>query len=104
MALDLVKRFFTAIFGSQDTPGSKKAVGLLIALVFLFICPILTRLGVEVTPEEKKWAMVLFIAWGGAQGLADFGKGAAKVDAEAVQLEAEPEDPPADVKSGTIDG
>jgi hypothetical protein len=100
MAPDLVKRFLTAIFGSKDAPGSKKAVGLLLALVFLFIVPVLKRLGVEVTDEEKKYALMLFGLWMASQGIADFGKSAAQVDAQVdakaatVEVEDDPEPTP----------
>jgi uncharacterized membrane protein len=85
--MDLIKRFLGAI------AGSKKAVAAVSAAVFIFLAPVLTRLGVEVTPEEKADIIKLVIAYLVGQGLADVGKSKAIVEAAAVASDDEPAEP-----------
>lgn len=71
--MSIILRFLAAI------AGSKKATATVAAVVFLFLAPVLTRIGVTVTAEEIEKVIAVVIAYVIGQGIADHGKEAAKV-------------------------
>lgn len=71
--MSIILRFLAAI------AGSKKATATVATVVFLFLAPLLTRIGVTVTADEVEKVIALVIAYVVGQGIADHGKEAAKV-------------------------
>lgn len=68
--MSIVIRFLSAI------AGSKKATAAVATVVFLFLAPVLTRIGLTVTAEEVEKVIAVVIAYLIGQGIADHGKGA----------------------------
>lgn len=73
--MEALKRFLSAI------AGSKKAVAAVAAVLFVFLAPILGKVGLTVTEDELQQVLGVAIAYLVGQGLADTGKERAKLEA-----------------------
>lgn len=73
--MDILKRFLSAI------AGSKKAVAAVAAVLFVFLAPVLGKVGLTVTEDELQQVLGVVIAYLVGQGLADTGKERAKLEA-----------------------
>lgn len=73
--MSILLRFLGAI------SGSKKATAAVATVAFLFLAPLLTRLGLTITEAEIEKVIVVLSAYLVGQGIADHGKEAAKVEA-----------------------
>lgn len=76
--MSIILRFLAAI------AGSKKATATVATVIFLFLAPLLTRIGVTVTADEIEKVIALVIAYVVGQGIADHGKEAAKITSPPV--------------------
>ncbi len=82
--MDMVKRFFRALF------TSRKAVALLAGLILKLCSPLLMRAGYELTPDDVNWALGLIASYIVGQGLSDVGVARAQVEAAAADERLNP--------------
>lgn len=78
--MSVLKRFARALL------GSKKAVASAATAVLALAAPVLRRIGIDVTPEQVQQVIVIGVGYVAAQSIADHGKEAAKVHAEAAPV------------------